>query len=308
MEPTRLESRPRPPTRLHISASRRWPAPRSSTGGCRPICRTNAGEGAEGCSFPQWLSSDQPCAPQCFLGPWDTTRSPSCRHPCGGNASSPLPLSLIEALKINRSQKRRAALAYRRLSNENRSMLLASLHTTLSSSTRKLVFLAPLVLLLIEHAPLRVCLSNSEPAGLYRITTEPIKRGDQAQLCLPASVACLGKERGYLGSGGCPCRTRPVLKRIVAVPGDLVRVRDDSISVNGRRLAGSARRRLDSAGRVLTPRIPPGLYRVAPDSYWALGSNDIRSWDSRYFGAVPACHAVALRPVWVRGPIRAASR
>lgn len=163
------------------------------------------------------------------------------------------------------------------------------------------LFLLPLIVLFIEHAPLRVCLTSSEPIGLYLVSSGILRRGDFAQACLPSSVACLGKARGYLGSGTCPCRTRAVLKRIAALPGDDVRITEYSVLVNGRRLPSTARRASDSNGRPI-PRIPPGHYQVAPDSIWILGMADPRSWDSRYFGPIPSSQVVPLKPLWVLKP------
>jgi type IV secretory pathway protease TraF len=41
-----------------------------------------------------------------------------------------------------------------------------------------------------------------------------------------------------------------------------------------------------------------GIHRVAPDEVWLFGFNDERSWDARYFGAVPLAEVRGvLRPV-----------
>ena len=53
----------------------------------------------------------------------------------------------------------------------------------------------------------------------------------------------------------------------------------------------------DSAGRPLT-HAPWGARRVGAGEVWLFGFNDARSWDARYFGAVPGAGVRGvLRPV-----------
>jgi type IV secretory pathway protease TraF len=50
---------------------------------------------------------------------------------------------------------------------------------------------------------------------------------------------------------------------------------------------------------VLHP-IPAGSYRVGPEDVWLLSSHDPRSFDSRYFGAVPVANVLGIaHPLWV---------
>jgi type IV secretory pathway protease TraF len=77
-----------------------------------------------------------------------------------------------------------------------------------------------------------------------------------------------------------------VLKRVAALPGDRVVVSPLGLTVDGRRLLHSSRRRRDTAGRPL-PAVPQGEYRVAPGTLWIYSDHTNRSWDSRYFGPVP---------------------
>ena len=138
--------------------------------------------------------------------------------------------------------------------------------------------------------------SPSVPLGLYRMVDEPVARGVLVVACVPPDAARLARDRGYLTAGSCPGGTRPILKRIGAVPGDFVDLEPDGISVNGARLPDSAPALSDSRGRPL-PHAPWGRTAVAPGEVWLIGIEPTRSWDSRYFGPVPLDHVHAVRPV-----------
>src|SRR5207244_933762 len=87
---------------------------------------------------------------------------------------------------------------------------------------------------------MRLNLSPSVPLGLYRMVDQPVTRGVLVVGCVPPAAARLARERGYLGGGSCPGGAQPVLKRVGAVPGDLVDLRPDGVAVNGTRLSDSA--------------------------------------------------------------------
>ena len=146
----------------------------------------------------------------------------------------------------------------------------------------------------------RLNISSSAPLGLYRIVDQPVARGVLVVACMPPAAARLARERGYVAGGACPGSTQPVLKRIGAVPGDLVDLEPDGIAVNGARLPDSAPALSDSRGRPL-PHAPWGRAAVAPGEVWLIGIETTRSWDSRYFGPVPLDHIHAVRPVLTLG-------
>jgi type IV secretory pathway protease TraF len=71
----------------------------------------------------------------------------------------------------------------------------------------------------------------------------------------------------------------------------------DYVSVNGQRLEHSASLTRDSRGRSVQ-HVERGRYTVPPNQVWLFGTKDARSWDSRYFGPVPASSVrAALEPV-----------
>jgi type IV secretory pathway protease TraF len=65
---------------------------------------------------------------------------------------------------------------------------------------------------------LRLNASPSVPRGVYRVVTTPAALGTLVAFCLPADLAQVTRERGYLGSGDCPGGVRAAIKRVAAVP------------------------------------------------------------------------------------------
>lgn len=150
-----------------------------------------------------------------------------------------------------------------------------------------------------ELLGLRIGLTDSAcPPGIYRMVKRAPSRGDLVLACLPDAIAQLGTARGYLLRGrGCGDGIEPVGKRLSALPGDSVEVVPDYIAVNGQRLEHSATLSRDSSGRSVK-HVAWGRYTVPTNQVWLFGTKDARSWDSRYFGPVPASSVrAALEPV-----------
>jgi len=152
------------------------------------------------------------------------------------------------------------------------------------------------------QAGVRVNTTPSMPIGLWAIAsarTVP-RRGDIVTVCLPDGPALRqAMRRGYIAAGVCPDRAEPLVKPVAAVGGDLVTVSVTGISVNATPVANTAPLARDEAGRVLHP-VPAGSYRVAPGELWLLSGHDTRSFDSRYFGAVPVTNVLGVvHPLWV---------
>jgi conjugative transfer signal peptidase TraF len=156
--------------------------------------------------------------------------------------------------------------------------------------------------LMAYAAGFRVNTTPSMPLGVWRIEphTAALHPGDVVTFCPPdTAVFRAATERGYVPRGGCASGVEPLLKPVVAVEGDVVTVTPDGVAVNGSPIPGSAPLVRDTAGRPLRP-LPPGDYRLASGELWLLSTYTPRSWDSRYFGAVPAASIVGVaRPVWL---------
>jgi type IV secretory pathway protease TraF len=76
----------------------------------------------------------------------------------------------------------------------------------------------------------------------------------------------------------------PLIKRIAAIPSDVVETSARGVNVNGLPWPDSAPLTHDLEGRSLRP-YPFGIYRVPPGQLWVM-SNHPRGLDSRYFGPV----------------------
>ena len=112
--------------------------------------------------------------------------------------------------------------------------------------------------------------SASEPAGLYRITTQPLARNALVLLKDP-------------------------LKRLVGMPNDSIQVTAAGTYVNGKLVANSA---VPKASPY--PHYPYGTFMLGPDQYWVLGDNSL-SYDSRYYGSIPrSLLASTVKPFWTK--------
>jgi len=105
----------------------------------------------------------------------------------------------------------------------------------------------------------------------------------------PESVRDLAAERGYLPS------TVPLVKRVVALDGDVVCGLDDTVIIDGETVA--ARLSRDRLGRPLPQW--DGCRTLQADELFLLMAAVPDSFDSRYFGPVPTSAVIGrLVPLW----------
>jgi conjugative transfer signal peptidase TraF len=133
-------------------------------------------------------------------------------------------------------------------------------------------------------AGIRINGSPSLPVGLYLVTAR--YDANLVEFCPAGPFAQFAIARGYRDAGSCSDGGTPLLKPVVARPGDLVEVSVAGVAVNGHLLPNTAPMKRDSKNRPLASW-PPGRYTVASDSVWVASSYNARSFDSRYFGPVP---------------------
>src|SRR5438876_5605653 len=129
----------------------------------------------------------------------------------------------------------------------------------------------------------RFNVSESLPGLIYIVTSD--NSSPVVEFCPVGSFAELSKQRGYRRRGICPDGASPMLKPIVAHPGDTVEVSAHGIAVNGTLLHNTAPRTRDSRGRPLKPWLF-GKYSVATGFVWVASDYNPLSFDSRYYGPI----------------------
>ena len=132
--------------------------------------------------------------------------------------------------------------------------------------------------------------SESVPTGLYRV--QPPRRLIVTDLVVafpPGPLALLLAEGGYLPRGV------PLIKRILALPGQTVCRMDLSITVD--RIEMGAARERDRRGRLLP--VWQGCRVVRSGEVFLMNWDEPASLDSRYFGPLPAAAIVGRAvPLW----------
>ena len=164
------------------------------------------------------------------------------------------------------------------------------------------IIVLPIVMLAASYgAGLRLNLTPSYPLGLWRIVSldRPIATGDLVFICPPeTAVFVLGLERGYVRRGLCPGWLSPLIKTVVALPGQHIEI-NVVVMIDGQELLQSDVRTVDAEGRAL-PTHPGG--RVSAGHLF-LHSRFAGSYDSRYFGPIPASGVLGLaHPVLTVAP------
>ncbi len=139
---------------------------------------------------------------------------------------------------------------------------------------------------------LRINTTPSEPLGLWRVAPldRSVRVGDMVFVCPPETDAILeGFERGYLRSGLCPGGFGPLIKRVAALGGQSIEIAG-AVMIDGRPVDSSNLVFQDGQRRPLRP------YEggTVPSGFVFLHSPFPGSWDSRYFGPVPASGVLGL--------------
>ncbi|MEQ8933926.1 MAG: conjugative transfer signal peptidase TraF [Zhengella sp.] len=138
----------------------------------------------------------------------------------------------------------------------------------------------------------RVNVTPSYPLGLWQIETldRPIAVGDRIFICPPAgSSVDLARERGYLPRGLCPAGTAPLIKTVVALASQSIRV-EGQVIIDDAPLPASTVHSRDAEGRPMAP----WTGGVVPEGELFLHSDFVGSYDSRYFGPLPAAGVLGL--------------
>ena len=164
---------------------------------------------------------------------------------------------------------------------------------------RAVLFLSPLWLLALAGlAGLRSNHTHSFPVGVYWAVPKAPAVGDLVFFRPPEeAVFDEALVRGYIGSGGFT-HYEPMLKRLVAVGGDVVTINDAGVTVNGRRIQNSKPMPADDEGRPM-PQQRLKDYRLAPGEVLVMSDYSPLSFDGRYFGPIPRAQIQSVAwPVW----------
>jgi conjugative transfer signal peptidase TraF len=134
--------------------------------------------------------------------------------------------------------------------------------------------------------------SPSEPEGFYRLSSAHPGPGRIIAFRVPdPGKAYVAARLRYL-------ERSPILKEIAAGPGSTVCAAGGRIVIDG-----TDRGSVAIADRQGTP-LPhwTGCRRLGPDEMFAFSNRIPNSFDSRYYGPVPAAYVVGVYlPVWTRG-------
>lgn len=155
------------------------------------------------------------------------------------------------------------------------------------------------IFVVIKQYRLKINWSDSMPIGIYKeVAQGNYHRDDIVVVCLPIEIAKEGVRAGYIGQGNCPGQTTPLIKKLIALPGDKVMLTSKYIMANKRSFP-IVIRGTDDRGQMINQYVKMGS-RISK-GYWLYGSgNPTNSWDSRYYGAVPySSLRGTYAPVWI---------
>jgi conjugative transfer signal peptidase TraF len=134
--------------------------------------------------------------------------------------------------------------------------------------------------------------SASVPAGLYAIhAIDVVHSGDLVLVLPPEAVSRYLDQRGYLPRGV------PILKHVLALPGQSVCRIESTITVDGVAVGDALDR--DRQGRDLPAW--QGCRIVEQGEMFLMNWRSDSSFDGRYFGLLPASTIVGrARPLWIK--------
>jgi conjugative transfer signal peptidase TraF len=142
--------------------------------------------------------------------------------------------------------------------------------------------------------------THSAPFGLYKRianpTAVPHEPAPYVFFCPDLRWPAMKDQPNYRSPmRSCPDGFAPLIKPVVAWPGDTVQTSSEGLTINGRLLPHTLTIGRDSQGHTVHP-YPSGIYHVQPGQLWVVSAFSPRSFDSRYFGPIP----IRSVNMWVR--------
>jgi conjugative transfer signal peptidase TraF len=152
-----------------------------------------------------------------------------------------------------------------------------------------------IVLLLFVYGKNKLIINTSPsiPLGIYALKpiSGQLKQNDLIAFCLNKKDQDFALSRGYILAGTRCNGSTPLLKSIIAIPGDKVTLTNNEIIVNNK-IYNYPTQQYDSKHRLL-PSWPRGNYQNT-QGFWVIGTNSNKSWDSRYFGSINRSQIIFL--------------
>lgn len=146
----------------------------------------------------------------------------------------------------------------------------------------------------------RINLTESIPVGLYRITSaDPIKNRYVIFCPDERNSFRLALDRGYIDHGLYCAGYGYLMKKIVAVSGDILSVTKEGVFVNQILIPYSKPKSKDAMRRILL-QWQATNYQLQEDEFMTMTSQSEWSFDGRYYGLVHASQIKGMiTPIWV---------
>lgn len=147
----------------------------------------------------------------------------------------------------------------------------------------------------------RINLTESIPTGIYRITSSTITKNSYILFCPDKRDAFKkAKLRDYISPGFCPNGSGYLMKKVVAMEGDIVSSTRQGVFVNGSLLPFSKPKTKDALMRAL-PLWRILNYHLKEDELLAMTDQSEWSFDARYYGPIKTAQVKAvITPIWVK--------
>ncbi|HBD9221501.1 TPA: conjugative transfer signal peptidase TraF [Legionella pneumophila] len=154
--------------------------------------------------------------------------------------------------------------------------------------------------MLFHSMGFRINLTESIPIGLYRITgTEPLKNAYVIFCPDDRKTFRLAKNRGYIDHGLYCHGYGYLMKKVVAVSGDILSVTNEGVYVNQMLIPYSKPKLQDGMKRTL-PQWQVMNYQLQEDEIMTMTSQSEWSFDGRYYGLVHTRQIKGMiTPIWV---------
>lgn len=146
--------------------------------------------------------------------------------------------------------------------------------------------------------------SDSIPIGLYKISNSSSFKNKYIIFCPDnRDEFSQAVDRGYIDNGFCQSGFGYMMKKVVAIAGDVISVTDKGVIVNNKLQPYSTPLKKDGANRALNQwRIND--YQLKNNELLTMTDQDRWSFDGRYYGLVKANQIKGvITPIWIKPKI-----